>query len=314
METNEITVLPDKDIDHRVSEFIQSTEKDIRTHTKVANRNEVLYHYTNIETLFSGIIVKDETTISGNDICLWASDTRYMNDPNEIKAGQEFLEELISLLITDDPTCTKSEDASSAFSISLSQNKDSLPMWGMYGKNGSGIALGFDRNKLINNSDDKLLKCIYLSDSVKDKIRSHFDILEGRKFDIDNKTLLYVVAAFLFCYLLSDDKEKAIGNIVEIFEPYHILMMYSKNQAYSYEKEVRLLDIDNCSEKIKYRHSKNLIIPYVKKYFPKEALVKIVVGPTNDMKRTITSIEEYLKHMGFTHEIEIVASEIPYRG
>lgn len=46
---------------------------------------ETLYHYTTIEALFAGIL--SDKRNDGEEICLWASNCEYMNDPDEIKTG-----------------------------------------------------------------------------------------------------------------------------------------------------------------------------------------------------------------------------------
>ena len=86
-----------------------------------------------------------------------------------------------------------------------------------------------------------------------------------------------------------------------------------KHPSYSYEKEVRLMSTISDKDEIKHRFKNNLIIPYIEKYFPKDALKEIIVGPNNDMERTIYSLEKYLKHIGFEH-VKVTPSKVPYRG
>ena len=65
-----------------------------------------------------------------------------MNDKDECRFGLK----IISSLKTKFPALDFSllnQPASTAF-ISFSQTLDSLPMWNMYGRNGSGVMLGFN--------------------------------------------------------------------------------------------------------------------------------------------------------------------------
>lgn len=66
-------------------------------------------------------------------------------------------------------------------------------------------------------------------------------------------------------------------------------------------------------EEVLFYFKNNYFIPYINQYFPKCALEEIIVGPNNDMERTIYSIKTYLKHIGFEH-VKVIPSIVPYRG
>lgn len=67
--------------------------------------------------------------------------------------------------------------------------------------------------------------------------------------------------------------------------------------------------------KIKYRVRNGYITPYVEIRVPKEALKKIVVGPTNNKMLTVQSIYHFLQINGYDiNKIDVVSSKIPYRG
>ena len=57
---------------------------------RVPDNLSTLYHYTSIEALLNGIIVNNPS--EGKEICLWASNCEYMNDPDEVKTGRRFAE------------------------------------------------------------------------------------------------------------------------------------------------------------------------------------------------------------------------------
>lgn len=271
---------------------------------------DVLYQYTNIEALFNGIIVKDNKG-DGKDICLWASDCGYMNDPMELKSGNEFLKELTGLDLSVDG------DLSGFYSTSFSTVADILPMWNMYGKNGSGICLGFNKKIVMDMFKDRIYKCLYLTDDTKSKLKA---LMKGYKptgnpleNDVAGLTLLFLIA----WSLLKDKRDEVSKAISQTFLPAILLMTYGKNKAYDYENEIRLLDSTNTIDdrEVKYRCQNNLIVPYIENYLPKEALTEIWIGPTNDMERTKKSIMTYLRHKGFVIEkIKIIHSEVPYRG
>lgn len=131
------------------------------------NDKELIYHYTNIEALLNGIAPAKPD----EDLCFWATNVEYMNDPQEMSINLDELKKDIDSTNAENMMEAHYEDITekkeNLFVISFSENSDNLPMWGMYGKNGNGIALEFERSEL---PDDKypIVKCIYQgSDTYK---------------------------------------------------------------------------------------------------------------------------------------------------
>ena len=117
------------------------------------DKGELLYHYTNVEALFNGILVNNPSS-DKNAISLFATDSEYLNDTNEIHYGNLQIDAMISDPFAEEFIVTKDvkkyEDIQH-FVTSFSRAKDILPMWATYGKRGSGIALGFDSMELLQN-------------------------------------------------------------------------------------------------------------------------------------------------------------------
>ena len=272
---------------------------------------EIIYQYTNIEALFNGIIIKEPKTIN-EEICLWASDCLYVNDSNEIITGDKFLNERLEQFIEkkNDKDRSSLIDNLDYFITSFSRTKDSLPMWGMYGKNGSGIALGFDINIIKEKYNGLLHRCVYMDDDIKSKIISLCKKIQGEK--ISEESFAITIGIVFFALLLKNDTE-SLDKILEEIIPVIIFRACAKDNAYNYENEIRLLRQLDEKSVLRFRHQNNLIVPYIENYFPKESLKEIWVGPTNDMKRTIKSLRTYLDHKGFT-DVIIIPSEVPYRG
>jgi hypothetical protein len=279
--------------------------------TLVPDENKIIYQYTNIEALFNGIIVKKPEP--NKEICLWASHYKYLNDPSEIATGQKYFEEILKYFVEEDNNDTNnvSIDDTDYFITSFSTTIDSLPMWSMYGKNGAGIALGFDKDIIQKESNESLLyKCVYLDKDTRDKITSFCKSHKGGK--IPNETLKIVLPILLLAGLFHAFKnEKDIKELIEEIMPFLQFMMFAKNPAYKYENEIRLLIQPDENSKIKYRCQNNLIIPYIENHFSKKALKEIWIGPTNE-KRTEKSLRTYIDYMGFS-DIKINTSEVPYR-
>lgn len=252
---------------------------------------KILYHYTSIDALFGGIIVKD--TQPNKEICLWATNCLYMNDPEELNSGVQLAHEVLEIPAKESIQSLKERVKDDAYIVSFSAAIDCLPMWGMYGKNGHGLALGFDTTAL--QTIYPLYKSVYTNEANKEWIKN--EILNiptdwWKQVNIEN--------------ILSNTLESADS----MFLLYLTLWLSGKNPAYEYEKETRWIFIKR--DNIKYRLKNNLIVPYVELYLPKSALKEIWIGPTNDMERATRSLRAYLDHMGF-NDVEIKQSKVPYR-
>lgn len=271
----------------------------------------LIYHYTNVEALFNGIIVKSPE--KDKEICLWASNCEYMNDPEEIQTGFKLINKVFHAdkkKVYDTKTINLAKE--SCFLISFSALSDSLPMWGMYGKNGSGITLGFDHKVLTGNiasTSSMLHSCMYIDSQDHSELKSIlFTVPESdipENFDRTNKEHVKKLAGKFFLNLL-ESMFTGIGSAL-------YLILTSKHPAYSYEKEIRLLEFNEDKSLVKSRHRGNLVIPYIEKCFPKAALKEIWIGPASDMKRSKKSIETFLNANGFGH-VKVRLSKVPYRG
>lgn len=272
---------------------------------------KILYHYTSIEALFGGIIVKDRPN-PNKEICLWASNCRYMNDPKEFSTGIRLAHEMLDIPSNESIQVASEQIKEYIYIISFSSAGDCLPMWGMYGQNGHGLALGFDTTVIKTNFI--LSKCVYATDENKKWLKEEISKLKHvpndwwKQLEVEN--------------ILSNFFE-SFGNLLGV---YILLWSLGKHPAYEYEKEERAIfqimkdvhnqDTQDSSEPnkktIKYRLRGNLIVPYIELYLPKSALKEIWIGPNNDMKRAVQSLRTYLDYMGF-NEVEIKQSKVPYR-
>ncbi len=255
----------------------------------------ILYHYTSIDALFGGIIVKNNP-LPGKEICLWATNCCYMNDPEDLNTGIELAHEVLDIPLDESEQTIREQAKDKIHIISFSSAIDCLPMWRMYGKNGYGLALGFDTT--ILKTTIGLSKCIYANDFLKKKLKS--EILKWKDLPKDwwkNSKGENILSKIFDCS----------ANMLSV---YILLWVLGKNPAYEYEQEVRWFFPAN--EIIKYRLKNNLIVPYVEQYLPKSALKEIWIGPNNDMNRAIQSLRMYLDHMGF-NDVEIKQSKVPYR-
>lgn len=273
--------------------------------------DKILYHYTSVDALFGGIIVKNKPE-PGKEICLWATNCRYMNDPKEFSTGIRLAHEMLDIPSNESIQATSEQIKENIYIISFSSAVDCLPMWGMYGQNGHGLALGFDTAVL--KTFFRLFRCAYATEKNKKWLKEEISKLTYVPNDWRDQP----------------EGENMLSKIIESFGEqlgvYILLWILGKHPAYEYEKEERAIfhirknahsqDTHDSSksdkEAIKYRLKNNLIVPYVELYLPKSALKEIWIGPTNDMERATKSLRTYLDYMGF-NEVEIKQSKIPYR-
>lgn len=277
---------------------------------KIPEEVTTIYHYTTIEALTNGIIVNN--AIKDKEICLWASNCEYMNDPDEVKTGYQFLNKIIGSYLDNKENLPYVSEydytiKDKIFITSFSTQNDSLPMWKMYGKDGKGIALGIDKEIITKVYKPLIYKCIYNSDK---HIREISQILKPKKITRDSN----IYDSEELKKGLEKILETAISGIIGVINDIVTTLAYSiflvKNKDYSYEDEIRLYTI--AEENIAFRCKNDLIIPYINVFLPKEALKEIWIGPTNDLNRTNKSLRTFLDAKGFNN-VKILKSNIHYR-
>lgn len=239
---------------------------------------EHLYHYTSIEALINGIVVKNPN--DGEELCLRATHNKYMNDPKEFEVGVDMLKNISLGLENYGVDVKKILDILEGYKDNFyfacfSEDGDSLPMWNMYANNGHGVALKFERFEQECNNE-WIVQCEY-----------------GTKNTISN-----------FREFLEKDIDVAISYLV-------LFPFIQKDLAYSHEKETRfvgsLKDVETH-----YRYSDGMAIPYKNVFIDKSLLKSIVIGPAVNQEEVANSLRKFLDDNNLQH-VEIEFSEIPYR-
>ena len=285
----------------------------------------LIYHYTNASALLGMFrnCSKDNPYIT-----MWATHSLYLNDPTEYEYGKEVCLRLLksveedynipqeirlSKVVLDNKTgikpylhlmdvansmTPKSVGEGTPYIISLSENRDTLPMWNTYAQRGNGIAIGFDKD-LLNKENGKWVvkKCYYdVEDKgynqVKSHMRSMYDEIKFKN-NIGLALELHQTAYF-------------------IQELHSEIAAYIKHKAYKDEREVRC-KISRAAD-IRFRESNGLIIPYVEVEIPIECIKEIIIGPTNDSERMSTALFMLVNKIGCKNGLEVKKSQIPYRG
>lgn len=90
----------------------------------------------------------------------------------------------------------------------------------------------------------------------------------------------------------------------------------AKNEAYRHEQETRGYI---CLSKeqygyVQFRTVKDFIAPYVPIKLDKSSLKTIILGPTLNADISLSSIKKLLDIRGYSKEISVKYSKIPFRG
>jgi hypothetical protein len=251
----------------------------------------LLYYYTDIDALLNGIIVKDPK--ENKEICLWATRCTHLNDKNELMEGIEQMKKIVKPHVVE----KLNEAVKVGHTISFSRQRDSLPMWSMYGRNGTGVMLSFDVEVLAKKYFNRLQPCVYVGTEYDNDV---FDNIYKREWGDDfNK---------------ADDEMKSVVSILMASQ----YIMLRKNRTFEYEDECRIIGIGfpyfmkEKDREVLYRNKNGIIVPYIEEFFPKKALKEVMLGPNLDPELSKATLEEFLSSRGFN--VDVKMSKVPYRG
>lgn len=296
-----------------------------------------VFHYTNAGTLASMLsnTSKEEALMT-----FWASSVSYMNDPTETEYGIEKMLEVLpdveqELLIPKKQRITELDredldkfilgrnieenSLTNMYSISFSKSFDSLPMWNMYGQNGSGVCLGFDLNELndfLNSNNKKpLMKITYgvgeYIDSLQ-KADEEMNIWKEYVKHVYKTNMNFIVGNFKMETEVQEDVDVkiALDNYIMLRA---IVPNDIKHPAYKYEDEYRLC-CREFNKKVNYRNRDGLLLPYIEVKLPLTALKLVAIGPTADKNKQMMSVAKLLKEkISDFKALTFYSSEIPYR-
>lgn len=291
---------------------LQSSNYEINVETMETPK--ILYHYTSLSTLIA-ILSQVKKTDEGQFI-LRGTPIEYLNDWSEFNHGTQILTNKIIEYEGQNPKIEKISNrihsnnwkgyiclgdiATSPFITSFSKNKDSLPMWNMYGDNGQGVAFGVESsilNNLINIKLNKpsLKRCRYSFTEFEDSLKTFENIGQ----------ILYQIF-----------QKNDIINYQELdYKSIRDAICSQKHESFDFEKEWRL--IKQCSQQDPEKEiyvNENTCVPYIENKIPITALKEIVIGPCKDLDLTKNTIEVALQSAGIAKKnVEIFKSEAPFR-
>lgn len=282
---------------------------------------KLIYHYTDQNGLLGILRTKS----------IWATHVRYLNDLQEIKAGEDAFRQVIRELAASHPNAdddeSKIEAALDAIkrcdiyvaSFSAANDGDSLSLWRAYGVRGVSFSLGFDLEQLrkivelpsepMKSPDGRWLsKVDYCASGTSafqeafeltiNSIQHHSDIPDELNVD------LYLLTRFFPTI---------------------------KDAGFSDEAEYRIVQVRYPEDgprgvgKIEFRSGSFSLIPYVQVPLaasPQDPILlnRIVVGPCAHKDEAATAVKLLIeskglkvKTMGPPDGVEVDSSKIPYR-
>lgn len=264
----------------------------------------MLYHYTSLDTLVCLLNANkankntDNRTTPKRCLTFWASSIYSMNDPLEMKYGDDFLRKIIPALeksigldmklldiIDNVKVCGQSDTKTqeqinnhffnpqkTPFVLSFSHCEDDLVMWKIYGDNGKGVCLEFDDGFISELPNVTYAKDVNYGQELNDKILIDLLLTELKRFSEDAKVL---------------DKEVLFGEAIKTYSVLlAIISPFVKNIDYSYEQEYRISFLDMELHNVDFRIRNNLIIPYLPANIPIKYLKQITLGPCCDEHNT----------------------------
>lgn len=282
----------------------------------------MLYQYTDINAV--------KSIIENNEI--WLTNVRFLNDKEEFYLGLNYLKDafnnyykfpkgtseecitMVKVAFTDSPYIDQYREIvlNTLFVASFSTASNVLSQWRGYGK----YAVGFDSKKLANSVCGRqygmvsALPCHYVLDK-KDAIKYALKVLE-------KEILADVVAGW------SSEKEVKSLLLPRMLELIHMYALTFKNNAFSEEKEQRLI-LANPTEsiKIKFRTRNELLIPFVAIPFNQDVVTNVMVGPIINQELAEKSLDMFLDTINVEHisegyrdnasGIRSLKSDIPFR-
>lgn len=299
---------------------------------------ESIYHYTSIAGL-KGILSNKK---------IWFTHIDYMNDREEVIAGAEQLRRIgvghysgkYREIINEEVEKIRTQDHKTYIAC-FSMKRDELAMWNYYTKDvyNQGYNIGFDYRKLVVSilkSNPELHGCEFSFGRV-DYCNGELEYAE-RFHDQSMHNLLHAVNAFLELVKTGEKVKEDVpciyptaphavycGNEPDFKQRLSFDILYfMKRPCFLTEAEFRIvIEVPDSalvelkkSNKLQYRISNGLLVPYLDLSFDSDCLTGIALAPTINSDLAERSIKDYCRFCNIDiNRIPegIVKSEIPVR-
>lgn len=264
-----------------------------------------LGHYTRVETL---------QYLVGPEAKLRLTNGQQLNDPNEGK-------KLFKILQLELPYTR----VSNTYIASATSSMDSLPMWKMYGDDGKGLFLKYDKDFIKNNAN-KIFSVCYIDENEKAYVNGEKN--EEIKSEISN--IKKYIGKKKYKTEYTDNEKEFVQNQID-----KIRFLF-KDKSYGYENEYRFIQTEDLNDNnawleaevrretdrcryllFCYLHENDKTLHQVidnigeQKNYIEPKYAEIVIGPK--AKQELDYIYPYLKYQNSNSDIKINISNVDYR-
>lgn len=293
----------------------------------------MLHHYTSLDSLICMLNAYQENIVKNNYkkrkdfITLWASSIYTMNDPTEMKYGDDFLRKTIptieekiigakgSILDVINKACVGDMNRNAVqkmitdhffnpqktpYVISMSHCEDDIVMWNQYGDNCNGVCLSFDDCVAEGLNFKIYAKNVDYEKKLTDKVLIDLLVKELQDFADKSSNL--------------NNEELFSEAIVTYSTLLTIICPFVKNKDFSNEQEYRISFIDDSFQNVRFRTRNNMIVPYLPIDIPINKLNKITLGPCCRKEENKRSLQHLFQALGLNElEESIEFSKVHYR-
>ena len=263
---------------------------------------ELIYHYTSIAGL-KGILGQYSPTIR-------VTDSRYLNDTNEILRGIERATNEISHRLSakkyEEPIpntiefmerIIRSIEGALFFTASFCKEGDKLAQWVSYCPSNGGYSIGFDRSALIAYAEEKGFEIhdVNYNEEPYKFITSAANIehaIDAVENQVNRDLALYDLVPIA-------TREIALTKDVK-FETENEVRLFSKRP----NTTISLIGLD-------FFEKNSILVPFLRFEFPKNVVKKVIIGPMQYKELALQSLEIFKAVYGYDFAIEF--SQVPLR-
>ncbi|MCY9822658.1 DUF2971 domain-containing protein [Aeromonas media] len=266
---------------------------------------DIVYHYTSADGL-RGIL-------NSKSVCLRMTDSRFLNDKEEITHGSQLVKKLIDeydnnpeATLPGIPSHTEfmsmllgSIADRSFYSTSFSSETEQLSQWLSYCPQQGGYAIGFDKQQLKNylrgeGNDIHFSSVNYVND-LDDLIKQINQIKYSYTINIHNRIT----------------RDLSMYNLVPQIQ--HVLAT-SKQSYFKSENEVRAYLVKSPGDKnnnLEFFTKGSVLVPYNPLNIPKEIITQVIIGPMQHQELAMIALNEFKRVNNY--DFSILKSNIPFR-
>lgn len=268
--------------------------------------SNIIYHYTSAEGL-RGIL-------SGEQVCLRMTDTRFLNDKEEIAHGNQLVRNVIEKqnakaepTLPGIPSHTEfmsmllgSVSKRVFYSVSFSSEIEQLSQWLSYCPQQGGYAIGFNKEKLEEHLKQSEKEMIFSPVNYVDDIEELIKQRNKIQHQYSSVNLSNRVSRDLSMYELVPEIERVLAT--------------SKQSHFTSENECRVYAVKVDGEtknNLEFFNKGSVLVPYIPLKIPKSIITQIIVGPMQHQELAAIALNDFKRVNQY--EFTILKSKIPFR-